>query len=176
MRVVAFFLLASLLTLPFLLYLANPEKGQKKYRGQGGWKRRPETVSLDWCFYKMASSSLGWADSLLIGHFCVGFFSGSELDCASMMEATHFPPAAISLAFLMFLHINGLHQGPRPFVGCPLGQDLKHFKFGLVPSVSHTKYSCILQLDTLWVCSWPQCGNNSSCFTSWTAGWLISAF
>lgn len=66
-------------------------------------------------------------------------------------------------------------SGPMPFPGCPLGQDFKCLQFGLIPRVSHSKYPCIFQSDTLWPCSPPQCGNNSFCFTNGTAGWLICA-
>lgn len=101
------------------------------------------------------------------------FFPEPSFDCTSMVQPASFPPASAPLALSRNLHLNGLYQGPMPFLGCPLGPDLKCFTCGLIP---HRKYSRTSQLYTLWACSWPQCGNNSLCFASWTTLWLTPAF
>lgn len=126
--------LSSFLTVgfhPFFPTLLTLRKFAKGYRAQGGWKRSTETFLLDCCFYQMASPSLGGADSLTVGHSCVLFLSRAQVGFT--IQPPSFPPASTSLALPKVLHIHVLFWGPMPFLGCPLGQDLKCFQFSWMP-------------------------------------------
>ena len=93
-------------------------KFAKRFRAQERWKRSTETVFSDWWSHKVASPSLGGADSLTIGYGI------------SMTQPASFPPASTRLALPTVLHIHGLYRGPVPF----LGQDVKCFQCSLIPT------------------------------------------